>query len=74
MIKPLGLTDLQQCFFLIFWQDIGSFVTRAIYYSYEQNIFSEQNKLGISMITCISKAGTPKQYLKNIGDLLISLM
>ena len=50
-------------FFKFFWQDIGSFVTRAINYSYEQKMFSEQNKLGI--ITCIPKAGKPKQFLKN---------
>ena len=50
-------------FFKFFWQDIGSFVTRAINYSYEQKMFSEQNTLGI--ITCIPKAGKPKQFLKN---------
>lgn len=49
-------------FFKFFWQDIGSFVTRAINYSYEQKMFSEQNTLGI--ITCIPKAGKPKQFLK----------
>ena len=55
--------DIQQSFFKFFWQDIGSFVTRAINYSYEQKMFSEQNKLG--KITCIPKAGKPKQFLKN---------
>ena len=44
MIKAQGLTDLQQSFLKIFWQEIGCFVTRAIDYSYEHKMFSEQNK------------------------------
>lgn len=50
-------------FFKFFWKDIGSFVTRAINNSYEKHTFSECNKLGV--ITCIPKAGKPKQFLKN---------
>lgn len=50
-------------FFKFFWKDIGVFVTRAINNSYEIGQFSDHNKLGI--ITCIPKAGKPKQYLKN---------
>ena len=60
MIKAQGLTDLQQSFLKIFWQEIGCFVTRAIDYSYEHKMFFEQNKIGI-----IPKAGKPKQFLKN---------
>ena len=48
------------------WKDIGSFVTRAINNSYEKHNFSACNKLGV--ITCIPKAGKPKQFLKKNGD------
>ena len=59
--KSPGPDGFTKQFFKLFLQDIGSFVTRAINYSYEQIMFSEQNQLGI--ITCIPKAGKPKQFL-----------
>ena len=54
--------DRFTCEFLkFFWKDIGSFVTRAINNSCEKHNFSACNKLGV--ITCIPKAGKPKQFL-----------
>ena len=50
-------------FFKFFWNELGTFITRAINYSKEVMHFSEPNKLGI--ITCIPKGKKPKQYLKN---------
>ena len=50
-------------FFKFFWKDIGTFLTRAINNSYENQQFSEPNKL--SVITCLPKTGKDKQFLKN---------
>ena len=50
-------------FFKFFWNNIGSFITRAINNSNELLHFTEPNKLGI--ITCLPKAGKQKQFLKN---------
>ena len=55
---PDGYTKEVFNFFLA-----GSFVTRVRHYSYDQKMFSEQNKLGI--ITCIPQAGKPNQFKKN---------
>lgn len=50
-------------FFKFFWNNIASFITRAINNSNELLYFTESNKLGI--ITCLPKAGKQKQFLKN---------
>jgi hypothetical protein len=47
------------CKFLkFFWKDIGTFLTRAINKSYDNQQFSESNKL--SVITCLPKIGKDK--------------
>lgn len=50
-------------FFKFFWNNIASFITRAINNSNELLYFTESNKLGI--ITCLPNAGKQKQFLKN---------
>lgn len=61
--KSPGPDGFTSEFFKFFWKDLGTFITRAINQSLKIGSFSDINKLGV--ITCIPKAGKPKQFLKN---------
>lgn len=57
---------------MVFFQDIGIFITRAINNYYEWLHFTESNKLGI--ITCLPKAGRANQFKEKPGAQLAFLM
>lgn len=54
MIKVQDLTDIPVNFSILFWNNIESFITRAIKNSNDILHFTEPNKLGI--IACMPKA------------------
>ncbi|WP_419639434.1 endonuclease/exonuclease/phosphatase family protein, partial [Thiolapillus sp.] len=53
-------------FYKFFWNDLGSFLVRAINESFKKESLSSPQKEGI--ITLLPKGDKPRQFLKKIGD------
>jgi len=50
-------------FYTHFWDDLKTFIVRSFKDSFENNLLSNSQRLGV--ITCLPKPGKPKEYLKN---------
>jgi hypothetical protein len=46
-----------------FWNDIGAFVFRSLYFAYETGHFSQFQTQGV--ITCIPKENKDRRYMSN---------
>jgi hypothetical protein len=62
-VKSPGSDGFTVDFYKFFWKDIGAFVFRSLYFSYETGHFSELQTQGV--ITCIPTESKDRRYMSN---------